>query len=106
MPRNLSAAAFGVPAALLAITAFWLLIAHPAIQAAHIATGYVAKTLCSCVFVDERELGSCKMDLAPGYGSMGVVLDRDNHLVQTRAGMISRDTAYFDTRYGCRLDER
>ncbi|MFZ1990088.1 MAG: hypothetical protein WAW96_10000 [Alphaproteobacteria bacterium] len=106
MPRNLSAAAYGVPAALAALTAFWLLIAHPAVQAAHIATGYVAKTLCSCVFVDARELEACKADLAPGSGSMRVTLDLDNRLVRVRAGLISRDTAHFDSRYGCRLDER
>lgn len=106
MPRNLSAAVVGVPAALLAITAFWFLIAHPAIQAAHIATGYVAKTICSCTFVDERDLDACKADLAPGYGSMSIILDRSNNLVRARAGVISRDTAYFDARYGCRLNQR
>jgi hypothetical protein len=106
LPRNLSAAAYGVPTALVAIAAFWFLIAHPAAQAAHIATGYVAKTVCSCVFVDLRDLGACKTDLAPSYASMGVTLDRNNRLVLARAGLISRDTARFDSRYGCRLDER
>ena len=105
MPRNLSAAAYGVPAALIAIAAFWLLIAHPAAEAAHTATGYVAKTICSCVFVDLRDLGACKADLASGYGSMRVTLDQDNRFVIARSGLISRDSAHFDSRYGCRLDE-
>ena len=105
MARNLSAA-LGVPAALIAVAAFWLLIARPTIQAAHITTGYVAKTVCSCVFVDLRDLNSCKADLAADHATVGVTLDRESGLVGARAGLISRDRARFDPRYGCRLEER
>jgi len=106
LSRNLSTAAYGVPAAFMAIAAFWFLIARPATEAAHVATGYAAKTLCSCVFVDLRALAACRADLAPGYSSMRVALDRDNRLVVARAGLISRDSAHFDPRYGCRLEAR
>lgn len=103
MPRNLL---YAVPASLAALTAFWFLIANPAVEAAHISSGYVAKTICSCVFVDARDLPACRADLAPGFTSMNVTLDRDNRLVRARAGLISSDTALFSPRYGCRLDER
>jgi hypothetical protein len=104
--RKLKLAAYAVPAALTAIAAFWFLIAGPAVNAAHISSGYVAKSICSCVFVDERNLAACRADLAPGYGSMRVKLDRDDQFVRANAGIISSDVARFEPPYGCRLDER
>ena len=106
LSRNLSLAVYAVPAALLLIAAFWFLIVHPAAEAAHISSGYVAKTICSCVFVDQRDLDACRADLAPGYQSIGIALDPDNLSVRAHAGVMSKDSAHFDPRYGCRLDER
>lgn len=106
MHRNLKRATYMVPAALVALAGFWFLIAGPSVSAAHISSGYVAKTICSCVFVDARDLVACRADLAPGYGSIRVRLDRDDHFVRASAGLISSDTARYEPRYGCRLEER
>lgn len=106
MHRNLKRAAYTVPVALVALAGFWLLIAAPAVNAAHISSGYVAKSICSCVFVDARDLGACRGDLAPSYASMRIKLDRGNRAVSASAGIISSDVARFKPPFGCYLEER
>lgn len=105
MHRNRKLMAAG-PAAFAALAAFWFFIAGPAVSAAHISSGYVAKSICSCVFVDARELGACRADLAPNYASMRIKLDQEARRVRAGAGLIASDSARFDPPYGCRLEER
>ncbi len=107
MHRNLKLAAYAVPVALAALACgFWFLIAAPAVSAAHISSGYVAKSICSCIFVDSRDLAACRSDLAPGYASMRIKLNRASRFVRASAGVISSDVARFEPPYGCRLEKR
>ena len=42
-----------------------------------IGAGYVAKEVCSCVFVAGRELEACRADIPPSMDRIQVELDKD-----------------------------
>ena len=105
MKSNLKLATYAV-GVVCGLAAFWLLIAVPAVGAAHISSSYVAKSLCSCVFVDGSDPGECRGDLAPGYAAMRIKLDRGNQSVRAGAGLIASDVARYERAYGCHLEMR
>ena len=72
---------------------------------AHIATGYAAKQLCSCVHVSGRTLDSCMADYPEDVRSnITVSAEGENVRASVRFGAI-RSEATFESEYGCRIVE-
>lgn len=72
---------------------------------AHIATGYAAKQLCSCVHVSNRDLDSCVADYPEeAQRNITVSMEGDNVRASVLFGAI-RSEATFDAEYGCRIVE-
>ena len=72
---------------------------------AHIATGYAAKQLCSCVHVSGRTLDSCMADYPEDVRSnITIASDGDQVRASVLFGAISSEAA-FDGEYGCRIVE-
>ena len=68
---------------------------------ARIGTTYVAKQTCSCLFVAERPLESCRTDFdADSLRSLDVVTSKDGVTVSALGGLISA-RARFEQGYGC-----
>jgi hypothetical protein len=68
---------------------------------ARIGTTYVAKQTCSCLFVAERPLESCRTDFdAESLRQLDVVTSGDGVTVSALGGLIS-SRARFERGYGC-----
>lgn len=68
---------------------------------ARISTTYVAKQTCSCLFVAERPLESCRTDFdAESLISLNVITSGDGVTVSALGGLISA-RAKFERGYGC-----
>lgn len=72
---------------------------------AHIATGYAAKQMCSCLHVSGRTLDSCLADYpADARENITVSAEGDNVRASVLWGAI-RSEATFEAEYGCRIVE-
>lgn len=97
-----------VAAAILAAGgAFWLAFLGPTVAQARIATGYLAKTVCSCVFVGGETLDRCKsdalLDRSPQMARIEVTLEAGRKQVRAHFFPFPSDTAIFEEGFGCRL---
>jgi hypothetical protein len=72
---------------------------------AHIATGYAAKQLCSCVHVSGRTLEACMADYPEDVRrNITISSEGDNVRASVLFGAIGSEAA-FDGEYGCRIVE-
>lgn len=72
--------------------------------AADVGAAAMAKVACSCVFVDQRTLESCRADDPPGFEQVSVSIDMEARTATgTAAGVISRRATYSDA-FGCTLE--
>lgn len=70
---------------------------------AHIATGYAAKQLCSCVHVSGRTLDACMADYPEDVRrNITITSEEDQVRASVLFGAISSEAA-FDGEYGCRI---
>ena len=71
---------------------------------AQVGVGYVAKQICSCVYVAGREVGSCRADLMPSMDPIDVQVLRDREGVRASLlmGAVER-TALHHPGSGCTL---
>jgi hypothetical protein len=71
---------------------------------AQIATGYAAKTTCSCRHVSGRTLESCVADFpADARGNIAVTEEGDRIRTSVLFGAISAEAIYEDG-FGCRIE--
>lgn len=70
---------------------------------AHIATGYAAKQLCSCMYVSGRTLDACVADY-PEDARRNVTVAAEGEMVRASVlfGAISAEAVY-EEGYGCRI---
>lgn len=73
---------------------------------AHIATGYAAKQVCSCVHVANRALDSCVADY-PEEAQRNITVTMDGNEVRASVlfGAISSEATFDSDEYGCRIVE-
>ncbi len=71
---------------------------------AQAATGFGAKTACSCRYVAGRDLSSCKDDFVPGMAAVFLSDDVDDKAVTAYVPLIASDTARYREGFGCMLD--
>ena len=65
-------------------------------------TTYVAKQLCSCVFLTGRTDASCQGELKPDVDKFSVRIDHAKRSVAARLAIFSSESAYQDGA-GCRI---
>lgn len=71
---------------------------------ADVAAAAIAKVTCSCVFVDNRSLDSCRADDPPGFEGVVVDIDETAKTATGRLlGFVARRATYTPL-YGCALD--
>lgn len=71
-----------------------------------IGTQYVAKQICSCVFVVGRSEGSCRKEFEPDIEKFEVRVSRDNGQGEVRTRLaVFEGHAAFDPRYGCTIPD-
>ncbi len=67
--------------------------------------GYVAHVVCSCRYVGNRDMASCKTDTEPGLEIVSVSDDSGAKRITAWVPLLATRTASYDPRYGCMLDE-
>ena len=75
-----------------------------AVGMAQVGVGYVAKQVCSCVYVAGREVDSCRADLMPSMDPIDVQVlsDREGVRASVLMGAVER-TALHHAGSGCTL---
>ena len=90
-----------------AIALFWLLLVVGALvyerarDLSTVGAGYVAKELCSCVFVGERNLASCRPDIPETMERVEAELGADR--VRAFVPYLAERIARFEPPFGCVL---
>jgi len=90
-----------------AIAAFWVVLVAAALfwerarDLSSIGAGYVAKELCSCVFVGERSLESCRPDIPTSMDRVEAELGTDR--VRAFVPYLSERIARYEPPFGCVL---
>lgn len=72
---------------------------------AAVGTGYIAHVICSCRYVGERSMASCRADFEAGTEIVRVEDDVDKRRITASVPLLSRRTATYDPEYGCTLDK-
>jgi hypothetical protein len=109
MRRNhlIGVAAIGIVGAL-AGAFLWLRFLEPLFAQARVATGYMAKTVCSCMFVAEHGFEGCRADALLDRGEalsrVAVAADAKKKRVRASVFPLSSDTASYEAGYGCTLE--
>lgn len=80
----------------------YAVLARPVLQFAPIASAYGAKKVCSCVFVAERDLDSCRVDFTEDVSAVTFTRERDAIRADLLNGRFA-ERAVFTPGQGCRL---
>lgn len=89
------------------IAVFWVLLVGGALlyecarDRSTIGAGYVAKELCSCIFVAGRSLASCRPDIPTSMDRVEVELGVDR--VRAFVPYLEQRIARYEPPYGCTL---
>ncbi len=89
------------------IALFWALLVGFALlyewarDRSEVGAGYVAKELCSCIFVAGRSLDSCRPDIPPSMDRVEVELGEDR--VRAFVPYLEQRIARHEPPYGCTL---
>ena len=71
---------------------------------AGVGAAAMAKVACSCVFVDGRDLKSCRADDPPGFEAVATEVDHAAKAVTGRVlGVVTRRATYSES-FGCTLE--
>jgi hypothetical protein len=71
---------------------------------ADVGAGFVAKTVCSCMFVAGRSLESCRADVLPVMDRVKAEVLDEPHGVHAFVALFASRTATWEPRTGCTLD--
>jgi hypothetical protein len=94
-----------LPILLTLATGAWLGLKYSATgKRAELATGYIAHVVCSCRYVGNRDMASCKTDFEPGTEIVDVKDDTGKRRITASIPLLSKRSATFDPEYGCALD--
>lgn len=79
------------------------LYAQRARRVARIGAGYVAKEMCSCVFVAQRDFGSCRADIPASMARVRVIALEADAEVRAWLPLLAERTARYHEGRGCTL---
>jgi len=98
MKRKIS---YGVIAILL-LAMVWLAMSWGGIKnSAHLATAYSAHIVCSCRYIEGRDMDSCETDREDGMESVSLTDDPENKRVSASIVFLSKAVAEKRGEYGC-----
>ena len=84
----------------------WLGLKHSRLgQRADLGAGYIAHVVCSCRYVGNRDMASCKTDFEPGTEIVRVEDDTAARRITASVPLLARRSATYDPEYGCALDK-
>ena len=84
----------------------WLALKFTATgKRAELGAGYIAHVVCSCRYVGNRDMASCKTDFEPGTEIVDVKDDPERRRVTASVPLFASRTATYDPEYGCALDK-
>lgn len=84
----------------------WLAVRHSATgKRAELGAGYIAHVVCSCRYVGNRDMASCKTDFEPGTEIVKVEEDAAARRITASVPLLARRSARYDPEYGCALDK-
>ncbi len=93
-----------------ALAGFWILLVGGALvyrymaQNVEIGAGYVAKEVCSCIYVGEREFESCRLDVPAMMDAIEAEIVPGEQAVRAFVGGLGERVArYSDDGGGCTL---
>lgn len=96
----------GVLAVVLAVVIGGGWAARDQVAFAHIATGYAAKQLCSCVHVSGRDFDACVADYPDeARENITVSMNGDSVNASVLFGAIRSEATFDGDEYGCRIVE-
>ncbi|MCP3984763.1 MAG: hypothetical protein GY723_10265 [bacterium] len=70
----------------------------------NVGAGYVAKQACSCIFVGERSLASCRADMMPEMEPIEAELLETGVGVRAWVPLLAERIARYKEPYGCTLE--
>ena len=92
------------------MAAFWVLLVSGALayrygaQNVEIGAGYVAKEVCSCIYVGERDFESCRADVPPVMDAIETEVLSEERAVRAFVPVLGERVARFsDDGGGCTL---
>ena len=88
-----------------ALTAGWVFVGVPLQSSAVVGTGYVAKYVCSCHFVSQRDANACKADLGPDMDAINMQVDKAAQSVTASVPVLAAATARHQSGFGCSFVE-
>lgn len=77
---------------------------RPVLNQAGAATEYVARRACMCVFVSQRSLARCLVEMESEVSQVDAELLEDERAVRARISFVAESTARYDGGSGCTLD--
>ena len=84
----------------------WLGLKHSSTgKRAELGAGYIAHVVCSCRYVGNRDMASCKTDFEPGTEIVSVEEDAGARRITASVPLLASRSATFDPEYGCALDK-
>lgn len=72
---------------------------------AELGAGYIAHVVCSCRYVGDRDMASCKTDFEPGTEIVSVEDDTAARRITASVPLLAKRSAQYDPEYGCTLDK-
>jgi hypothetical protein len=91
-------------ALVLIVAAAAVYLALPVVRSAAFATEYVAKRACLCVFVSERPLAPCLIEMPDFMAQVEAEVLEEERAIRARISFIAEDTARHSESSGCTLD--
>jgi hypothetical protein len=77
---------------------------RPVLQQAGAATEYVARRACLCVFVSERSLARCLVEMESEVSQVEAELLEEDRAVRAWISFVAESTARYDGSSACTLD--
>lgn len=74
-------------------------------QRAELGAGYIAHVVCSCRYVGNRNMASCKTDFEAGAEIVQVEDDTANMTVTASVPLLAKRRARYEPEFGCTLLE-
>jgi hypothetical protein len=83
----------------------WFGLKHSSLgQQAELGAGYIAHVICSCRYVGNRDMASCRTDFEAGTEIVTVSEDVGERTIVATVPLLARREARFDPEFGCALD--
>lgn len=82
----------------------WFGLKHSSVgKQAELGAGYIAHVVCSCRYVGNRDMASCRTDFEAGTEIVRVEDDENKMTIIASVPLLARREARYDPEFGCTL---